>query len=411
MLSYYPHSTAAQKSSPLIIQKMLQSAGGQNKLISFAAGLPDPKFFPTEDLAESFQRQSHKRENFQYALPCHSLKDHIIEIMAQKGVQCSHDEILLTCGAQQGISLLVKLMLNPSQSLVVEPFVYPGFKQIVDPYNPSYHPLSSSLNDEASFHELGELCSNNVHSPFLYTVPHGHNPLGYSLSLEQKQSLVAWAEHYQIPIIEDDPYGFLNYEGGDSSSMCSMSDQVISIGSFSKNVAPSLRVGWIVAPKNYIKILGYLKDQSDVNSCYFSQYVLSDYLAHFSLEDQILGLQSAYKRRRDVALNSVQKYFPANTKVTHPDHGFFLWVELESDMDMSELLPTMIQNYGVAYIPGNAFSIDGKVGKNCLRISFVSHEEKVLEKGLKKLGGALCELTNSGDHANVNYYLPIAHDF
>lgn len=382
----FSYSDFGKRSGPLVIQQNLSEPDKVGESISFAAGLPDPALFPLAELQESFLRQTAVQSNYQYSLPSHRLKEQIKELMKGRGVNCDIDQIMITNGAQQGISLLVRLFFNPKQNIIIEPFVYPGFKQIIDPFQPKFIEIQSDNNNLLNLNSLEDLCIENGGTPLFYTVVNGHNPLSTSLDTVQKKKLVDIASRYNFPLIEDDPYGWLSYENDDSTPMIAHDSQGVYIGSFSKILVPSFRVGWIIAPPEIIRSLGYLKDQMDVNCANFIQYVVADYLDHNSLYDHISLVTKVYKSKRDTAIETISKYFPSCIEFFVPRHGIFLWIEFKETIDLEKVQDLIAKQYKISYFPGTAFSINPDRGRNALRINFSLLSEEKLIVGLKILG-------------------------
>ncbi len=366
----------------------------QPGIISFAGGLPDPTLFPTKDYAQAMAHVlATDPKALQYGPPFAPLKEHIGQLMAQRGVDCAPEQIFLTTGAQQGLDVLTRLLLDREGTLFLEEVVYSGVQQVVAPFQPHIYPLATDLTAGIDVQEIEMQLLRGVRPAFIYTIPDAHNPLGVSMSQARREKLVELAVQYNVPIIEDDPYGFLHYGswGGaaDEAQLRPLralnESHVIYLGSFSKILAPALRLGWMVVPEWLLPKLTVVKEAADLESSALTQRAVAAYLDAGLLPAQLQKLRSEYGRRRDAMLNALHTYFPQDARWTEPQGGMFIWVELGDGVDTGALLDTAVSQEKIAFIPGHAFALPGQAFHNCLRLNFSNSNVEQIAVGMKRL--------------------------
>lgn len=374
-------------------------------ILSFAGGLPDPALFPTQAYAAALAHVLHDDPKaLQYSPPYAPLKKHIVQLMARRGVACTEDQIFLLTGAQQGLYILSRLLLNPGSDVLLEEVVYTGIQQAIAPSCPNILPVSTDLTHGIEVDEIEAYLLSGVRPSFIYVIPEAHNPLGVSISQERRQRLVELAVRYNVPIIEDDPYGFLHYGDwklgiGDQGianlqspvtnppPLRALNDShVFYIGSFSKILAPALRLGWMVAPPKLIAKLTVAKEATDLETSGLTQRAVAAYLDAGHLPEHLEELREEYGRRRDAMLTALDRYFPASARWTEPQGGMFIWVELAEGIDTQKLLDTAVADQQVAFIPGFAFAVPGHDVHNCLRLNFSTCSPALIEEGIRRLG-------------------------
>jgi 2-aminoadipate transaminase len=226
---------------------------------------------------------------------------------------------------------------------------------------------------------------------FIYCITDGHNPLGVSVSQEKRVRLAELARRHRVPLIEDDAYGLLHY-GQPLLPIRALEDRwCFYVGSFSKVMAPGFRAGWLIVPEELTKVLGCAKDGADIDTSTFSQRLVSEYLRTGEFEAHLDRIRSAYRERRDAMLGALARHFPAGTRWSVPRHGALLWAELPPGMDAAALLPTALEREGVAYVPGNAFTFDGRAGTRAMRLNFSFPSVAQIEDGMARLGRVFSE--------------------
>lgn len=372
------------------MQEMLV-ATARPGILSFALGLPAVELFPATALAAAAERVlSTNPAALQYRPPLQSLKQHVRELMRQRGVDCREEQIFLTSGAQQGMSLLAHLLLEPGSSVITEDFIYPGFQQILAPFQPQVLTVPTDADTGMDVDAVERHLRSGARPSFIYSITEGHNPLSVRLHQSKRTRLVELAEQYRVPIMEDDAYGFLCYEDP-LPPLRALSDvSVFYAGSFSKILAPALRTGWLVVPEELILPLSVVKESIDIDAAPFSQHIVNAYLDMGQLLAQIETLRTEYRTRRDVMLRTLAENFPDEARWTKPDGGFFVWVELPATIDVDEFFRKAIEEEQVAFIPGYGFSVnDQRPPSTGMRLNFSHPPVARIEEGIPRLARAL----------------------
>ena len=358
-------------------------------ILSFAGGLPAPELFPKEGFAQAMAHVLATDDRaLQYGPPFEPLKKHIVDLMAERGVTCHPDQIFLTTGAQQGLKVIARLLMDPGREVMLEERVYTGIQQVVNPYRPQVLTVPTDLEHGIDIEAVERHLLNGAEPAFLYTIPEAHNPLGVSIHPERQVRLVELGRQYGMPIVEDDPYGLLSYEETAVPAMRAVDDEwVIYIGSFSKILAPALRLGWMVIPESLVGKLTVIKEAYDLETSALIQRAVAAYLDAGLLSGHIARLKQAYKARRDTMLQALGQYFPKEARWTRPKAGMFIWVELPEGVNTADLLWKAVEAEQVAFIPGTAFCAPGSTpATNCLRLNFSNCTPEMIEEGIGRLG-------------------------
>lgn len=368
----------------------LMAVARRPDVLSFALGLPAAEFFPSAILGElARDLMADDPAVLQYGVPEQLLKAQIVEIMRRRDVECSAEEVFLTSGAQQGISLLLQLLLEPGAAALCEEHTYFGFLQAARPLQCRMVTVPS--DDCGMDLEAAERALRNEDVRLIYVIPDGNNPLGTSLSLERRLLLARMAEEYSVPIVEDDPYGLLQYDARPNPPVRAYSKNwVCHIGSFSKVIAPGLRLGWVVAPPEITRMLGSLKAGADVDTGNFGQRLAAAFLASVDFEARVEGLRARYRERRDAMERALEESLP-HARWTRTSAGFFIWVELLGSIDTRHLLRSALSVEGVAFVPGSEFRANPVRDEICrtLRLSFSSRRPGEIREGIARLGAAV----------------------
>lgn len=367
-------------------------------ILSFSLGLPAVDLFPFETYQQALAEVMKMGASaFQYAPPSFELKKHIAKLMREKNIYCSVDQIFLTTGAQQGISLLARLLLNLNGSIITEEFVYPGLLQAVAPLQPKILTISTDPESGMRLSELKNQLSNGCTPAFIYAMTEGHNPLTVSMSLENRMELVDICKTFKVPVIEDDPYGFLYYTHNTPSLRSFNDEWVYYVGSFSKIVAPSFRIGWLIVPEEISFKLSILKESSDINTATFTQHILLKMLNCDFLNKHLNKLRNEYKLRRDTMVKALSLYFQGTTiSYRIPNSGLFIWVELPRHLDAIKLFHHAIHAEKVSFIPGNSFAVDANTGaSHCLRLNFSCNSPSQIQAGIRRLARAFKHISMS----------------
>jgi 2-aminoadipate transaminase len=371
-------------------------------VISFAGGMPAPELFPLQEIEEACIKvlKEHGSNALQYSLSegYVPLREFIVRKMARYGIVANVDNVLVTTGSQQGLDLVAKVLLNPGDVIIVEAPTFVGALQSFRAYQAAY--ASVPLDDEGMVVDLLAQKIVEAHPKFMYVLPNFQNPAGVTLSKERREKLVSLAREYGVPVLEDDPYGELRFEGehveplvvisakqnGQGSNGYHKGD-VIYMSTFSKTLAPGLRLGWVVAPVEVVKKLVQAKQGVDLHTSTFDQMMAYEVMADGFLDRHVLEIRDTYRRRRDLMLAAMDRHFPEGVSWTHPQGGLFLWVKLPQGVDSDELIKEAIEQK-VAFVPGPAFYADGS-GHDALRLTFATCAEDMIDEGIKRLGKAI----------------------
>lgn len=384
-------SSWAQHIERSALQEMMDLAARPD-IISFALGLPATELFPQDNYAEAVSRVlASDQHALQYGLPSAPLKKHIQALMRKRGVMCRENQIFLTTGAQQGLSLMARLLLNPGSQVLLEEMSYTGFQQVILPFQPQIFSVPTDFDTGMDVDAVSAMLAAGARPAFIYTVTDGHNPLGVSMSLAKRRQLVELAHRYQVPIVEDDAYGLIYYGQNSVAPMRALEERwVCYVGSFSKILAPALRVGWLVVPEELILSLSVVKESSDINTATLAQRTIVAYLDSGHHEQHLHRVRREYRARRDAMLDALSRHFPKDALWKTPSSGFFIWVELPQGINTSELLEAAIKEEKVAFIPGNVFCVNGStLGRNCMRLNFSHSGQDLIEEGIARLGRAV----------------------
>jgi 2-aminoadipate transaminase len=378
-------------SEPSALQGML-TAASQPGILSFALGLPAPELFPVAEYGEALARVlATDPRALQYGPPCETLKEHIVELMKQRGVSCKKEQVYLTAGAQQGMNLLTRVLLDQGGRVMAEELIYTGFQQIIEPYQPERVTVPTDFETGMDLAAVESLLAGGVRPAFIYSITDGHNPLGISMSFANRIRLVELAREYCVPIIEDDPYGFLSYDNRSLPPLRALEDRwVFYVGSFSKLLAPALRVGWVVVPEELVPRLSIVKEASDIDTSTLAQRSVSAYLDRGCLTDHLNRLRLAYSARRSAMQRALKQYFPPDARWVTPSSGVFIWVRLSKEVDTRELLELAIATERVAFIPGSHFCVNGTAkASDCMRLNFSHCSVDLIEEGIARLARVL----------------------
>jgi DNA-binding transcriptional MocR family regulator len=364
----------------------------QPGIVSFAGGIPDPSLFPVEEAKAAYAAVLGGAANgLQYSvsegyLP---LRQWIARYMGTLRVPCDADNIIVTCGSQQGLEFLGRLLLSPGDTALVTAPTYLGALQAFSGAEPRYDELRPEDGNRtpASYTQAARNAGGEV--KLAYVVPDFANPTGETLSLAARMRLLDLAAELDIPVIEDTAYAMLRFEGEPLPPILALeierrgsieNARAVYCGTFSKVLSPGLRVGWIAGPKALIRRLVLIKQASDLNSATINQMVMHR-MAEATFDAQVARARAHYKSRRDWLLAALQRHMPAGVGWTHPQGGLFVWVTLPEGLDAAALLERSLKEAGVAFVPGRAFFHDGR-GRNTLRLSYSLPGEAEIDRGI-----------------------------
>jgi 2-aminoadipate transaminase len=364
---------------------------GNPDLIPLGLGLPAPELFPVAALQAAASRLLVGRARaLQYGSLPAALAEHVVALMAARGVQCSADQIVLTNGAQQAMSLLAQLLVEPGQPVVLEEVCFPGLRWAVQPRGARLVTVPIDLERGMDLDALERLLGQGLRPAFIYAMGAGHNPTGVSLGADARQRLVALARRYRTPVLEDDAYGFLQYEAAAPAIRALDEDWVLYAGSFSKILAPGLRVGWLVVPRPLAARLAYMKSSANLETATFTQHLVSEYLDHEDIRAHIAGVCASYRHRRNTMLAAMAEHFPAGLRHTRPTSGLFVWIELPRHIDTYDVLERSLREHQVMFFPGaSSAATPERPSRHCMRLCFSNASAEQIAEGVKRLGALL----------------------
>jgi 2-aminoadipate transaminase len=400
------------------------------EIISFGGGMPAPEVFPVKEFRQAADRvlARHGPTALQYSTTegYRPLREWIVDYMARYGIEASPENVLVTSGSQQALELIGKILINPGDLILTEQPTYLGALQAWNAYQAEF--ITVPIDDDGLRVDLLEeaLCAG---PKFMYILPNFQNPGGVTLAADRRHRLIEIADRYGVPIIEDDPYGELRYEGdhlpplvvldaqrlkqragpnGDTDSYFAgnghsqrsyIRGNVIYLSTFSKTLAPGLRLAWMVAPVEVVQRCSIAKQGIDLHTSTLNQMIAHEILSDTTgegdfLREHVRFIRQVYRERRDAMLEAMERYFPPVVHWTRPQGGLFLWVTLPEYLDTTDLLKEAIA-LNVAFVPGRAFS-PGAGGHNNLRLNFSFCDPEHIELGIRRLGEVFFRAVESG---------------
>ncbi|MEB8431684.1 PLP-dependent aminotransferase family protein [Cocleimonas sp. KMM 6892] len=376
------------KSVPKSFIREILKVSNHSDIISFAGGLPNASLFPVSDIAQAsakvLEQNGAKALQYSNTEGDLSLRNLIAQRYKEKqGIDVSPESILITNGSQQAFDLIAKALLNEGDDIIIENPGYLGAIQSFSLYQPNM--LTVEVNDNGMDVAQLENVLQSSKPKFVYAVPNFQNPTGISYSQENREAVAATIDKYDTLLIQDDPYGELRFSGEEKESFYSLiPDRTIMLGTFSKVVVPSFRIGWIVAPEWLMDSLIIAKQASDLHTNYFSQLVMSQYLTDNSVDEHLETIIGLYSKQRDAMLSAIEEYFPEGVTTATSDGGMFLWVTLPEGMSSMELFDDALESK-VAFVPGHPFYV-GEPKENTMRLSYVTVDSETIREGIKRLG-------------------------
>ena len=374
-----------------IIREILKYSS-QPGVISFAGGLPAPELFPLEDIkkcmATVIDKYGPTAVQYSFSRGVPQFREIIAKRATERGTPSETDNILITSGGQQAIELVARAFIEPGDYIITENPTYVGALQAFNYYRARY--AAVEMDDQGMITEQVEE-KIKAHKPkFIYTISNFHNPTGITMSLERRIQLNELAAAYDIPIIDDNPYGDIRFAGKNQPTLKSLGgDTVIAIRTFSKTACPGLRIGWMNGPKDVMGYFERVKQCTDLHTNTLCQYLLHEYIESGKLEPHIEEIKNDYRAKRDVMLQAMRENFPSGVRWTEPEGGLFLWVTLPEHMSSQDLLPKAIA-LKVAYVYGSPFFPDGS-GHNTLRLNYSNASLQGIKDGIARLGKLFTE--------------------
>jgi 2-aminoadipate transaminase len=368
--------------------RALFAVASRPEVISLAGGMPFVQGLPSEEVDRVVRQVLRERGPvaLQYGAGSGQpgLKERLVEVMAEEGIRARPDQVLITVGAQQALDLVGKLFIDPGDPIAVEAPSYVGALSAFSAFQPTYVQIPMD-HDGLIVEAFEESLRDNDRPKFLYLCPNFHNPAGVTLSPERRRRVVEVCRSAGVPIVEDNPYGLLRFEGEGGPPLHSLDpDNVLYLGTLSKIFCPGIRVGWIAASPDALARLTLFKEAADLCSSNLNMLIAETWLSGGDRWRSTLGrLVDVYRSRRDACLEALESHFPSGTSWTRPAGGFYVWVTVPG-ADTRALLPEAVQRK-VAYVPGTAFYPDGS-GADRLRLAFCYPPEDAIREGVKRLG-------------------------
>jgi DNA-binding transcriptional MocR family regulator len=384
----YAHRTAGMSASEV---RALFAVAARPDVVSLAGGMPYVQALPNDDILEVVRQvlEEHGAMSLQYGggQGHPALRERLLPLMAAEGVEADPEDMVITTGAQQALDLVAKIFLDPGDEVVVEAPAYVGALSAFSAYEPRY--LQVDLDaDGMIVEQLEELLLKGARPKFVYTVPNFGNPAGVTMSYARREQLVALCREAGIPILEDNPYGMLRFEGDPLPCLRTLDpDNVIYLGTVSKVFSPGVRVGWALAEQSVTQRLILAKEAADLCGSSFTMLVTERYFAGGRWEVNLASLVDTYRSRRDAMLEALDEHFPDDATWTRPAGGFYVWATLPGYADTQAMLAAAVERK-VAYVPGTAFYPDGR-GKDRMRLAFCYPTEDRIREGIARLGALL----------------------
>src|SRR3990167_980509 len=384
----FQQARRAERMNPSIIREILK-VPDRPGVIARAGGLPSPETFPVEAMRAAAERvlRDSPREALQYAASegYGPLREWVAGELNAQGLRVDAAQVLITTGSQQGLDLVGKILIDAGSRVAVESPTYLGALQAFNPYEPEF--VSIACDDDGPLPEALEAAKG---ARFLYALPNFQNPSGRCMSAARRDALMAKAQAIGLPVVEDNPYGDLWFDTPPPAPLASRwHEGTVYLGSFSKELAPRLRPGYVVAPKPLYPKLLQAKQAADLHSPSFNQRVVHEVIRDGFLREHVPTIRERYKAQRDAMRVALEKHMPPGCHWNVPVGGMFFWIELPEQMDAMALLPQAVER-GMAFVPGAAFYADHP-RRNTLRLSFVTVPAPRIDEGIAALAQTLKE--------------------
>nr|WP_207753537.1 PLP-dependent aminotransferase family protein [Sporosalibacterium faouarense] len=365
------------------------------EVISFAGGLPAPELFPVEKIKQAsievLDELGTKALQYSTTEGYLPLREKIVKRMDKFGIEADAENILITSGSQQGLDLTGKVFLDPGDVVLCESPSYLGALGAFKQYQPTFVEVPTD-DSGMIMKDLEEIIKTTDRIKVIYVVPDFQNPSGRTWTVERRKKLIEIANKYNLPIVEDNPYGELRFEGEIPPSVKSFDTEgrVVFLGTFSKTFCPGFRLGWTFADKAVINKYILVKQGVDLQTSTISQMQLNRFLEKYDLDEHIKKIIDVYRRRRNLMLKTMEEEFPAGVDFTKPEGGLFTWVTLPEHINARELAKLAIEKK-VAFVPGGSFFPNGG-NENTMRINYSNMDEERIVVGIKRLAETIKEM-------------------
>lgn len=390
----YNYSNKVPTSDTDAVGEILKAAANP-EIISFAGGLPAPELFPVEQIQcaanQVFQEKGRVALQYGSSKGIPELRKIIVERLKQDGITVDEEQLMISTGSQQVLDLTSKMFINEGDTVIVEK---PTYLCAIDVFN-SYgaHLIGVEMDEDGMKMDLlEEALKANPNTKMIYTIPTFQNPTGRTLSLERRKKLAQLAVQYDVIVLEDNPYGAVRFEGEALPAVRSFDEtgHVIYTSTFSKILAPGLRLGWVVAPLELINKYTMMKQSVDLHSDNLAQYIVATFFESNDVDAHVAKITALYKERKDLMMAAIKKYFPKTVRYSQPEGGMFIWIEVPGVTNTQELFDRCIQN-NVAFVPGEPFYCDDIV-PGTFRLNYSNMPEEQIDIGMKRLAEAIDEV-------------------
>jgi len=361
---------------------------------SFAGGLPNGDLFPIEHIREAtnnvFEKAGPSVMQYSNSEGYRPLREKISDRYREYyGVDISPDNILITNGSQQGLDLLGKIFINEGDGVIIEEPGYLGAIQAFATYMTEF--ITVPVSDNGMDTDKLKEALKNPKVKFVYTVPNFQNPSGITYTNENRKSVAEIVDKAGIYLVEDDPYSELRFSGSRKKSFSEfIPERTILLGTISKTIVPSFRLGWIAAPDAVMEKLLIAKQAADLHTNYFCQRIVDEFLSDYSFSSHIDKIKAKYGEQKTAMMSAIKKYFPKDVKYTDPEGGMFIWVTLPEGKSSMELFDLAIKRK-IAFVPGDPFYV-GKKNLNTFRLNYSNSDADSIEKGIRILAECMEEL-------------------
>lgn len=387
-----------RKMRPSAVRNLF-AAATRDDVISLSGGMPAVSLLPEEDIRRAtlaaIESPEARAVSLQYGPTdgLAGLRAVLADMMRDLGIRVKADQVLVTTGAQQALTLIAEAFIDPDDIIITEGPTYLGALQAFSAFEPDVRAIpfdEDGMRMDLLEEELKRIGKDNPRLKFCYTIPNFQNPGGVTMTGERRKRLIELSHEYDFMIIEDDPYGRLRYEGGHMVPLKAQDDRVIYLGTISKIFAPGLRIGWICAPVDVLARISLVKQGADLCGSTFDQVVVEHYFTDTPWQRTLQKFIKTYGERRDAMLAALEEYFPPEASWTHPEGGFFLWVTLPKYVDTGSMLADALEA-GVTFCPGDSFYVDGVTGRNCMRLNFSYETPENITEAIRRLAKVIEE--------------------
>lgn len=404
---WYDHYAARTSGLAASEVRALFAVASRPEVVSLAGGMPYVSALPQHLVEQAVERTVSEKGAIalQYGsgqgIP--RLREQILEVMALEGIHGSVDDVVVTTGSQHALELLAKIFLDPGDVIIAEGPSYVTAMTVFRSFQGEvvHVPMDDEgMNPQALRETIARVQAEGKRIKFLYTIPSFQNPTGVTLSWERRVEIVEIARSSGILVLEDNPYGLLHFEQAPPAAMRSIDEEgVVYLGTFSKTLAPGLRVGWAIAPHAIREKLVLANEAAVLSPSSFGQLVISEYMEHSDWRGQIDTFRGVYRERRDAMLSALRDYLPG-MEWTTPTGGFYIWLTMPEHLDSKAMLPRAVKEL-VAYTPGTAFYADGSGARN-IRLSFCYPKPDFIREGIRRLATVINgELTLLGEFSQT----------